>query len=293
MKFFWVNHGQTYKQEIDGGYIWSPTHKRGGSSHWSYNYMTTVEPGDIVFSFAKSYIQAIGYARSTHQDWEKPTGFSTGWDSKGWKVEVDFIRLKAPFKPKDYFDEIRPLLPKKYSPLDKNGEGCQGCYLTQIDEDLGLYLLNSNNIDIPDTAVEGSEDITIKTTEKSTITLQRLGQNVFRNELIEKYSGMCQVTGIDIKELLRASHIKPWRLSNDRERLDSSNGLLLSSHIDILFDKGFISFDDNGSILHASLKIGELFMSQNIPSRKIIIDDKTRHYLAWHRDHIFKATKKH
>lgn len=255
--------------------------------------MTTVAPGDIVFSFAKGHIQAIGYVRSAHQDCEKPTGFSTDWDNKGWKVKVDFIRLKAPFRPKDYFDQIKLLLHAKYAPLDKNGEGCQGCYLTRIDKDLGLYLLNNNNIEIPDLNIDSSEDLIVKNTEKSTITLQRLGQGAFRKELIEKYSGKCQVTGIDIKELLRASHIKPWKLSNDRERLDSNNGLLLASHIDVLFDKGFISFDDSGSMLHANSQISELFLSQNIPSRKIIIDDETRNYLAWHRDNIFKATKKH
>ncbi len=294
MSFFWVNHGQTYEQEIDGGYIWSPTHKKIKDKefeHWSYNYMKTVEPGDIVFSFARSCIQAIGYAVSAYQDCERPAGYPTepDWSNKGWKVEVDFIRLKKPFRPKDYFNQIQPLLPERHTPLDRNGGGCQGCYLTRIGKDLGLYLLNSNNIDIPNTTIDSSEDIAAKRTEKSAITLQRLGQPYFRKKLIEKYSGKCQVTGIKLNELLRASHIKPWKLSNDQERLDPNNGLLLASHIDILFDTGLISFDDGGSMLYSNSHISELFMSQNIPSRKIIINDKTRNYLAWHRDNIFKA----
>jgi len=298
MNFFWVNHGQTYEQEIDGGYIWSPTHKKIKGkmvSHWSYDYMKTVEPGDIVFSFVKTYIQAIGYAVTAYQDCDRPIEYpaESDWNSKGWKVKVEFVRLKTPFRPKDYFGEIQQLLPQNHTPLDKNGGGCQGCYLTLIGKDLGLYLLNNNNIEIPSVNMDSSDDITVKRTEKSAITLQRLGQPYFRKKLIEKYSGKCQVTGIKLNELLRASHIKPWSLSNDQERLDCNNGLLLASHIDVLFDKGFISFDDGGSMLYSNSQISELFMSQNIPSREIIVDDKTRNYLAWHRENIFKATKKH
>ncbi len=70
----------------------------------------------------------------------------------------------------------------------------------------------------------------------------RVGQGDFRKSLIEKYDGKCVVTGIDLTKLLIASHIKPWRISDNKERLSSENGLLLSANLDKLFDSGLITF---------------------------------------------------
>src|SRR5262249_22602703 len=59
----------------------------------------------------------------------------------------------------------------------------------------------------------------------------------------------CGVTGCRISAVLRASHIKPWSQSNNRERLDPENGILLAAHIDALFDQGLITFADDGTML--------------------------------------------
>jgi hypothetical protein len=77
----------------------------------------------------------------------------------------------------------------------------------------------------------------------------RLGQQNFRRDLLDFWGARCALTGLAIPELLRASHIKPWCEANSSERLDPNNGLLLAVHIDGLFDRGFISFDEDGAIL--------------------------------------------
>lgn len=77
----------------------------------------------------------------------------------------------------------------------------------------------------------------------------RLGQGDFRNRLRVVWEDRCAVTGCAVKEILRASHIKPWRDSTDNERLDANNGLLLVAQVDALFDAGLISFDDEGILL--------------------------------------------
>lgn len=87
-----------------------------------------------------------------------------------------------------------------------------------------------------------------ETTKKQLIDA-RLGQGGYRAELIEVWSGKCALTGISFVPLLRASHIKPWRESDDSERLDAYNGLLLAAHIDALFDRYLISFDADGRLL--------------------------------------------
>jgi len=81
-------------------------------------------------------------------------------------------------------------------------------------------------------------------TEKSTSVLVRRGQQFFRQMILNAFDGRCCVTGIGIRELLIASHIKPWGRFPEL-RLDVQNGLCLSRLHDAAFDRGLISFDDD------------------------------------------------
>ncbi|MEI7869714.1 MAG: HNH endonuclease, partial [Candidatus Methylumidiphilus sp.] len=87
-----------------------------------------------------------------------------------------------------------------------------------------------------------------ETTKKALINA-RLGQGKFRDDLMEIWDKSCSVTGCSIPELLKASHIKPWRDSTNTQRLDPNNGLLLTANLDALFDSGLISFDDTGEMI--------------------------------------------
>lgn len=84
----------------------------------------------------------------------------------------------------------------------------------------------------------------IADTESQAEIHQRIGQNVFRSVLLEIYRGQCCVCGLNIKELLRASHILPWA-ENKHNRLNPENGLCLSATYDAAFDKFLISFDND------------------------------------------------
>ncbi len=91
---------------------------------------------------------------------------------------------------------------------------------------------------------------TIKGTEVERMIRQRIGQNAFRNAMLNYWGGSCAVTGIAVPEVLRASHAKPWAdCANDAERLDVFNGFLLSANLDALFDRCLITFDDTGKII--------------------------------------------
>ena len=79
-----------------------------------------------------------------------------------------------------------------------------------------------------------------RTTEAERLVVQRVGQDIFRRGLLEYWDGCCAITGLDVPDLLRASHIKPWAdCDTDAERLDVFNGLLLAPHLDAAFDSGF------------------------------------------------------
>jgi len=87
-------------------------------------------------------------------------------------------------------------------------------------------------------------------TEIERMVRQRIGQNTFRNAMMDYWGGACALTGITVSEILRASHAKPWAdCNNDAERLDVFNGFLLSANLDALFDRCLISFDDTGKII--------------------------------------------
>ncbi|MBJ7312050.1 HNH endonuclease [Rugamonas sp. CCM 8940] len=111
----------------------------------------------------------------------------------------------------------------------------------------------------------------------------RIGQQKFRRELIS-YWDSCAISGINVEEILKASHIKPWKVASDSERLDPFNGILLSPMYDTLFDRGFISFDDSGKILLSSTAkkfIAELGLRKDIFLKKI--DRRHIRYLQAHR----------
>jgi hypothetical protein len=80
----------------------------------------------------------------------------------------------------------------------------------------------------------------ITKTERAALIAARLGQRRWRQELDSIWK-VCAITGCDIRELLRGSHIKPWRKCSNSERLDPNNGLLLRADVDALFDSGLIT----------------------------------------------------
>lgn len=131
---------------------------------------------------------------------------------------------------------------------------------------------------------------TITETERKAIISARIGQGIFREKLIEKYDGRCIVTGVNDRRILLASHIKPWAVSTNEQRLSSENGFLLSPLYDKLFDVGLITFSDEGRIV-----CSKEFENQNIDLLKI---DQNKKFdlkisvdllsnLKYHQDVIF------
>jgi putative restriction endonuclease len=121
-------------------------------------------------------------------------------------------------------------------------------------------------------------------TEREALCAARIGQGPFRQDLESMWKG-CAVTGCRELPLLRASHIKPWRASTDVERLDPYNGLLLVPNLDVAFDKGYISFLDEGSIVISS-RLDQttrriMGIHRNLRLRRVA--KKNRLYLDYHR----------
>lgn len=154
------------------------------------------------------------------------------------------------------------------------------------------YFLNSTAAS--DDCVEYIEsikqDATIPETERTAIVQSRIGQGQFRKQLMDKYHGCCVITGINHPRLLVASHIKPWAASNNQERLQVDNGLLLSATYDRLFDSGLITFDKTGKIYLSSFIGAEnekrlhLHTGTHYP---LLVTKEMYRFLEYHSDVVF------
>jgi hypothetical protein len=125
-------------------------------------------------------------------------------------------------------------------------------------------------------------------TEKESLIRARRGHGQYRQDL-ERVEIGCRLTGIIDRRHLRASHIKPWRICNDYEKLDPNNGLLMSPHVDHLFDRGYISFTDEGELL-VSKALNPVVLSDwglTASTRPKPFSAKQRVYLAYHRNSVF------
>lgn len=127
-----------------------------------------------------------------------------------------------------------------------------------------------------------------KRTEIETLIKARQGQGSFRQKLLKLYP-ICPLTDLDVQSLLIASHIKPWSVCNNNERLDPFNGLMLAPNIDALFDKGLITFDTDGTIkIHPTIdpeNQERLGISRDM---KLKIEPESEKYFEYHRNHVFQ-----
>jgi putative restriction endonuclease len=127
---------------------------------------------------------------------------------------------------------------------------------------------------------------TTSATEIERLVRQRVGQDIYRESLMDYWGGACAVTGIAIPELLRASHAKPWaECASDAERLNVFNGFLLTAHLDALFDRHLMTFVESGDAVFAP-KVDHVVRSQLGLSTEIRLRwlrDEHQPFLRYHR----------
>jgi putative restriction endonuclease len=322
MRYWWVNQNQTYRHEIGGGYLWSPKRNSNGARNPFYESMREVAPGDLIFSFVDTRIVAIGVARSYCYESPKPTEFGDSglnWEAIGWRIRVKFTRLVNQPRPKDHIGILRSLLPTRYSPLQANGNGIQSIYLTEVQETLagalfGLIgaevsvLLRDRTIAQEDAMkvadqsagadvelwehhleTEIEQDSHIPETDRKTLIIARRGQGLFKERVME-IEFRCRLTHVDNPAHLIASHCKPWRDCNNYERLNGENGLLLTPTIDHLFDRGFIGFENSGTLIVSPVAHKPSLQRMGIDTTKVVtvggFTEGQRAFLEYHRNSV-------
>lgn len=129
-----------------------------------------------------------------------------------------------------------------------------------------------------------------KTTEAERLVVQRVGQGLFRGALLDYWQGKCCVTGLDVPELLRASHIRPWaQCETDEQRLDVFNGLLLAPHLDALFDAGLMTVDTSGAAQFSAKLTTERRAALGLAGDMKVSNLRDEHnaYLEFHRQKVW------
>lgn len=314
MRYWWVNQNQTFRHEIDGGYLWSPKRNANGARNPFYESMRELAPGDLIFSFMDTRILAVGIAQSYCWESPKPLEFGAAgenWENIGWKAKVSFTKLMNKVRPKDHIELLRPLLPAKYSPLQPNGNGLQSVYLTEVPAPLAEVIIGLIGQEVAPIALaahsvkpvpaddldswerkieqEVASNPTLAETERLAIVRARNGQGLFK-ERVSKIESRCRITGVDNPVHLIASHCKPWRDSTNEERLNGENGLLLTPSIDHLFDRGFVGFEDNGALIISPVAHRPSLQRMGIDTETIVnvggFSSGQRQFLDFHRNSV-------
>jgi putative restriction endonuclease len=280
--------------------------------------MREVSPGDIIFSFVDTRIAAIGVAQSFCWESPKPQEFGTvgqNWENIGWKVAVKFTLLIHAIRPKDHIDLLQPVLPSKYSPLQSNGNGIQSIYLTEIPTNFAEVLggligpefhavISGLSPVLPSKPMQFADDLdywdrelekrveadrNLSDTEREALIRARRGQGLFKQR-VQEIEKKCRVTHVEKLVHLVGSHCKPWRDSNNDERLNGENGLLLTPTIDHLFGRGFIGFEDSGTLVISPVAHRPSLQRMGIETERIVnvggFTEGQRRFLDFHRNSV-------
>lgn len=187
------------------------------------------------------------------------------------------------------YNEIENYYPEAKSSLEWQA-GIRGVLYREIKNhrnfkriDEGTYALDDYD---EDKLVLSPKDLV---TTKNIITAIRIGQSEFRKKLLQVLK-KCPITGIDDNRILTASHIKPWVMATNPERLDTNNGFLFSPTFDRLFDRGLITFTNDRTLVVSPTFSNKNLERLNLRSNQFFPDlpiDGREKYLEYHRSKIF------
>jgi len=277
MRYWWVNHKQTFRHEFEGRHVWSPKRKRDGFRNKYYDFLREVVPGDAVLSCAFGAVKCAGVAVSYCYTCPRPAEFAhvgEAWGVIGWQVDVRFQRFSRIVRPKRHLFVLLPSLRKeRFAPLRSTGDRLQHVYRTSKSDALAEVVIGiaGESASFRTNAFEDSAPLMVERELSGQMEWEEMEQlNILKGEIAvttrralvqarvgqglckERFSHLeqqCRLNFVNNTRRLAGSHIKPWRKATNEERLRGANGLLLTPTSDHLCDWGFMSFADNGEVL--------------------------------------------
>lgn len=314
MRYWWVSHRRTAREEIAGRFLWAPL-GGGGPRNPTRETLRIAAPGDLVLSYAGGRIGAVGKVADHAFLAPRPAGFGRAdapFGETGWRLPVLWTPVDPPVAVAPLFADLAPRLPARHSPLNRLGRGEQKAYLTEIGAAAFTRVLRDSRVDLTGLAAADASGLTLadqrdqiddaiaaavaadpdlSATVKQQLVTARKGQGIFRERVLA-LEPRCRVTGVANPWLLIASHIKPWRSCDTAaERLDGANGLMLTPDVDRLFDRGMIGFEDDGRVrVSPALAQADLAAMglEGLAGRRVgPFAAAQAGYLDWHRRWVF------
>jgi len=307
-QYWWVNQSKVVSRGLMGDYLWTAQDKQGEPTDAAQN-MLRVQTGDLIFAFADGAVRGVGIALREAMEAARPhelaSSSKSGVSPQGWYLPVRFFELALPLRPRAHMEQLKAVLPQNQSPLRSSGARNPAVYLSPVSTAMAEVLrqllsqqLEDVEAQIKSAAVSELANDWVETSivrrtdlnpeEKQQLIRARRGLGVFRRSL-EKIENACRLTGLLDRRHLRACHIKPWSVSDDQEKLDGCNGLLLSPHIAHLFARGYISFSDEGDLLASRHLNPAILTSWNLrmPMKVGLFQLRQRLFLDYHRREVF------
>ena len=302
MAFYWVNIGGTYKEVSENKFLWAPSHteNRMGTKivNAGWKHVPKINKGDIIFCNKDGEIIYVAIAKSDACPAPIPSGRAYDeWKKDGYKIDVELEELATKFDTASIKDEFLNLFNDRCSPklLTVNSTFSE-LYMISIPNSAGAYILNALGditLNVYDTVQQTLDENQSSTTRgREIIVNARVGQGKYRSDVLKLWNNTCPVTNVDMPDLLIASHIVPWVLSNNDEKIDKYNGLPLTPSIDKLFDRGYVSFSDSGELLSSTKIQSDTLSKLGIDPGTTIsgLTDSHKYYLQQHRE-IFEFSE--
>lgn len=320
MNFWFVVQSTTSHHKGNESYLWCPKKNKRGKAEIINSYfenMRRVKPGDVILAYFDGGVQGYGVALTYSYTYLRPPHFKDQWDKIGWRCDVDFTRFHEKV---DYRKHSKELVAEAFkkgevNPLTKHGILYQSGYLSRVTpEFVRIIAQDAKHKELlailrgKAAAVGGGQaldtigyrhalldDLAMRNIKNEydadsvrDLLKARYGLGVFREHVaqLEKY---CRVTSQHHSYALTACHIKPWRDANNDERLVGANGLLLDPSAARLFNYGFFSFENNGSLIKAEAVAADdplthpLFKGK--PAKRTFNADQ-KHFLQHHREYV-------
>jgi hypothetical protein len=307
---WWVNHGRSFRLELDAGYLWSRERRRSGGSNDDCSRMRQSEPGDVILSCVRGELRAAGLVLAPAREAREPVDCTevdlATRGAPGWLLPVCLRLLDRPLRLKDHLAAIAATLPLQHAPIRASGEINPSVRLALLPTSMAQELLRlldgqveKIRTDIgPQAGPQWADAVAeMEITQrrdllpgiKQQLRTARYGRGIFRQN-VEEIEQACRVTGVLDRRHLRAGHIKPWRVSDDREKLDGCNGLLFAPHVMHLFERGYISFADSGDLLVSSRLNPSVLSAWGVMAALNVgaFRPEQQAYLACHRELVFE-----
>ncbi|WP_409266828.1 HNH endonuclease [Massilia sp. BHUDP2] len=301
MAFYWVNQGSSAAAERAGGFFWAPSGSTPTFKH--HTNVGLFKPGDIVICKGPSKIDYIAIVKTAAvNNAPKPGTHTGGWATTGYCATAEYFPAPCPRTAAHLYSNpvISSALASAIPKLITTAGTTSYTYACAISDQAGNALLAELGFN-PSTGVVApylntAGAVVPPATSAAALVQIRIGQQQFRQNVLAACGDTCGVLNIAFPALLRASHIKPWAVSTNAERLTPDNGIALSAHVDVLFDRGLISFETTGAMRISSLlpkTVGASLGLTNAAGNPVaglnqaLLSQQRLAFLKYHRDNVF------